>query len=350
MNSRERVLAALNHQKPDRVPCDYFGTPEIETALREHFNVATNDALLECLGIDLRQVLPDYVGPELKAFDNGAFEDIWGVIKAPVRNEFGAYNESQYLPFAEMTSLEQVEKHRWPSADWYDFSTLRDKCRQYEDYAVYLGRPGYMDLINGIAFGRGVEQVLLDIAIEDPVFMAIMEKRANFFLTLCERALDAAGDCIDILFMGDDYGTQNGLLMHPETWRRLFKPRMKAMIDLAHSHDCKVIHHSCGSTRLIMEDFIEIGLDCLQTIQPQAVGMDPAELKQEFGNRLCFHGAIDVQGGLQKATPDEVRQMVRDRIAVMNKGGGYICAPSHNIQPDTPLENVLAMYEEIHDQ
>ena len=347
MTSRERVLAALNHEQPDAVPSEYFGTPEIEDALLKHFGVDSHDALLTCLGTDLRMVEPDYIGPELKTFEDGSFEDIWGVIKAPMQNEFGAYNESSYLPFEEMTTLEQVAAHRWPSPDWYDYSSLPEKCRQYEGYAVYLGRPGYMDLINGIAFGRGVEQVIMDIATEEPVFLELMDRRARFFLQHCDQALTAAKGRIDILFMGDDYGTQNGLLMHPDTWRKLFKPRMKAMIDLAHSHNAKVVHHCCGSSRAIMEDFIEIGLDCLQTIQPQAVGMDPDELKADFGDRLCFHGAIDVQGGLQNGTPEEIRTMVLDRIATMNQNGGYICGPSHNIQPDTPLENVLAMYEAI---
>jgi len=236
-----------------------------------------------------------------------------------------------------------------PVRNWYDFSSLAAKCRHYRGYAVYLGRLGYMDLINGIAFGRGVEAVLMDIATEEPVFLAIVERRARFFLELCERALQAAKGGVDILFMGDDYGTQNGLLMHPDTWRKLFKPRTKAMIDLAHRYDCAVIHHSCGSTRAIMDDFIEIGLDCLQTIQPRAAGMDPADLKAVYGDRLCFHGAIDVQGGLQHGTPVEIRAMVRQRIETMRPGGGTICAPSHNIQPDTPLENVLAMYEAIHE-
>lgn len=347
MNSCERVLASLSHHQPDFVPADYLGTPEIEALLLKHFNVDSHDQLLECLGTDLIKVEPDYIGPELKKFNDGSFEDIWGVIKAPVANEFGAYNESTYLPFSEMSTIEQVESYNWPSAEWYDYSTISAKCQNYKGYAIYLGRPGYMDLINGISFGRGVEKVILDIATKDPVFMAIKEKRAKFFLELCERALDAAKGQIDILFMGDDYGTQNGLLMHPDTWRELFKPNMKDMINLAHSYNCKVIHHSCGSTRAIIDDFIEIGLDCLQTIQPQAVGMDPTQLKKDFGDKLCFHGAIDVQGGLQKATPSEVRQMVRDRVAVMGKDGGYICAPSHNIQPDTPIQNVLAMYETI---
>ena len=347
MSPRERVLSALNHVQPDRVAADYFGTPEVESALRDHFAVTSHDALLDRLGTDLRHVTPKYTGPELRRFPDGSMEGMWGVIRAPMKNEYGEYNEPCYLPFAKMRTLEDVEAHRWPDPDWFDYSTVKPQCRQYKGFAVTAGGFGFMDLINGIAFGRGVEQVILDIATEDPVGMALMDRRAKFFLEHTERILASAGGMIHILCMGDDYGTQKGLLMHPDCWRKLFKPRMKAMIELGHTYGCKVIHHSCGSSRAIMEDFIEIGLDCVQTIQPQAWGMDPNELKSLYGDRLSFHGAIDAQGGLQRSTPDEVRAMVRDRIEVVGKNGGYICAPSHNIQPDTPLENVLAMYETI---
>lgn len=347
MSSKERVMSALNHVQPDRVASDYFGTPEIESALMEHFGVKSHDAILDRLRTDLRKVTPEFVGPERKRFSGGSVEDIWGVVRSPMANEYGEYNEPTYLPFAEVTTLEQVEAYPWPSPDWYDYSTLKDQCGQRDGFAVCTGGFGVMDLINGIAFGRGVERVILDIGAEDPVGMALMDHRAKFWLAYAERALDAADGMIDILCMGDDYGTQNGLLLHPDKWRKLFKPRMKAMIDLAHGYGAKVIHHSCGSTREIIEDFIEIGLDCLQTIQPQAWGMNPSELKGLFGDRISFHGAVDVQGELQRSTPDQVRAMVLDRIRVVGRDGGYICAPSHNIQPDTPLENVLVMYDAI---
>lgn len=347
MTSKERVLSALNHVQPDRVPSDYFGTPEIESALMAHFGVQTHNALLDALGTDIRTIMPEYIGPELKTFPDGSYETIWGDIRTPMANEYGEYAESTYLPFAGMTTLEEVEAFRWPSPDWYDYSTLVDQARSLAGYAISTGSFGFMDLINGVARGRGVQKVLYDIALEDPVGLALMRKRAEFYLAFTERILDAAQGTIDILMMGDDYGTQRGLLVSPDCWRKLFRPHMQAMIELAHAYGCKVIHHSCGSTRQIIPEFIAIGLDCLQTIQSQAWGMDPYELKALYGDRLAFHGTIDVQGPLQRMTPAEVHAYVRERIEIVGKGGGFICAPSHNIQPDTPLENVLAMYEEI---
>jgi len=347
MTCKERTLSALNHAQPDRVPCDYFGTPEIESALMAHFQVKAHNELLNALGTDIRTVMPEYVGPPLRTFPDGSYEDIWGVIRSPLPNEYGEYAEPSYLPFAKMETLEDVESYRWPSTDWYDYSTILEQCRAFEGYAIATGGFGFMDLINGTAFGRGVQQVLYDIALDDPTGRALREKRARFYLEFTERILDAGRGMIDILMMGDDYGTQRGLLMSPATWDRLFRPHMKAMVDLAHSYRCRVIHHSCGSTRQLFPRYIELGLDCLQTIQSQAWGMDPYELKAVYGDRISFHGSIDVQGPLQRMTPLQVRAYVRERIEIMGKGGGFICSPSHNIQPDTPVENVLAMYCEI---
>jgi uroporphyrinogen decarboxylase len=347
MNSRDRVLSALNHVQPDRVPSDYFGTPEIESALLKHFRVQTHDELLAALGTDIRNVMPDYVGPPLKKLADGSYEDIWGTIRTPLANEYGEYAEPSYQPFAKMQTLEEVEAHRWPSTDWYDYSTIVPQCRALEGYAICTGSFGFMDLINGIAYGRGVQQVLYDIATEDPVGLALMQRRAKFYLAFTERILAASKGKIELLLMGDDYGSQRGLTMNPKTWEKLFRPHMKNMIDLAHAYNCKVIHHSCGSTRVLFPRFIELGLDCLQTIQSQAWGMDPYELKALYGNRISFHGTIDVQGPLQRMTPVQVHAYVRERIEIVGKDGGFICSPSHNIQPDTPLENVLAMYQEI---
>jgi uroporphyrinogen decarboxylase len=346
LNHRERILAALSHVQPDRCPCDYMGTPEIDAGLRRLFGADAD--LLDALDTDIRKVGPRYVGPPLRRFPDGSQEDIWGVIRSPMANEYGEYLEPSFLPWKDMTTVEEVEAYRWPRLEWHDFSEVEARCRDLKGYAVGIGGPGWPDMINGVAFGRGVENVILGIATEDPVTLALMRRRASFQLALAERTLEAGRGGIDIVFTGDDYGTQNGLLMHPNTWRRLFRPVLQQFIDLTHSRGAKVIHHSCGSTREIMEDFVQMGLDCLQTIQPRAKGMDPDDLKAHFRGRLAFHGAIDVQGGLQAATPDGVRDMVRRRIRVMGEGGGYICAPSHNIQPDTPIENVLAMYETIH--
>ncbi len=344
MTSRERVRAALSHAQPDCTPCDYFATPEIEAALYSHFGVSTTDALRDRLGTDIRYVAPPYTGPELPTFDDGSTVDIWGVRKRPMPNEYGDYAEPVGLPYNGWRTVEEAERFPWPSADDYDYAAIPALCDRHPDKAIAAGSFGVQDFINGTAFGRGVEQVLLDLALEDPVYLSIVERRHRFYLSYIERTLDAARGRIDLVLCGDDFGSQRGPLISPRSFDRLFAARKKELFDLAHSYGAKVSHHCCGSSRALIPRFVAIGMDCLQTIQPQAAGMNPYELKRNFGDRISFHGAVDVQGWLQRASIPEVRAETHRLMEEVGAGGGFILAPCHNFQPDTPVENVLAVY------
>jgi len=345
--SKERVLTALEHKNPDRCPCDYIGTPEVDEKLKKHFQTDKMEVVLERLGVDIRVVDAAYIGPELRVWDDGRFENYWGSIRKPVRNEAGTYNEAVEFPYAAFKSVEDVKKFNWPKVEWFDYSRLAEDCRRYSEYAVVFGSPGNMDLINGTAYGRGVEKVIYDIGLEDPVGLACMTKRFQCCYEMSESALKAANGQIDILWIGDDYGTQNGLLMSPEKWRKLFFGRLKEMCELGHKYGAKVMLHCCGSTRPLWPGLIEAGVDIYQTVQPEAANMDPAELKAEFGDRICFHGTISIQKTLPFGTAEQVAREVRLRVETVGKNGGLIVAPAHNTQPDTPVENILALYEEV---
>ena len=345
MTSRERILAAFAHEQPDCTPCDYSATPEINQALFQHFGVTTENRIKECLGTDIRHVIPPYTGPELPTYEDGAITDIWGVIRTPMANEYGEYAEPSNLPFAHWTSVSQAEAHNWPSPDCYDYDALPALCEQYSDHAIASGGFGFGDYINGVAFGRGVEQVLFDIALKDPVYLFIVQKRHAFFMEHTERILQAAAGRIDMVFCGDDFGSQRGPLIAPTTFREMFAPLKKEFFEMVHTYGAKISHHSCGSTVDLMPQFIEIGMDGHQAVQPRAAGMNPYELKAQFGDQMLFHGAVDVQGWLQAATVDEVRLQVHRLMDEVGKDGGYILCPCHNIQPDTPIENVLAIYD-----
>jgi hypothetical protein len=262
-------------------------------------------------------------------------------------NEYGQYNESVTWPYAEWKTVEQAEAFNWPSPDWFNYQALPDLCSQYPQAAIATGNNGVQDFINGVSFSRGVEQVLLDIALEDPVYLYIVEKRHQFFLEKIERSLQAAKGRIDFVLCGDDFGSQRGPLISPETFDRLFAPKKKELFDLVHSYGTKISHHCCGSSRELIPRFIDIGMDALETIQPQAAGMNPYGLKKEFAGRITLHGAVDVQGWLQAATPAQVRREVHHLCDQVGQGGGFILAPCHNIQPDTPIENVLAIYDAV---
>ncbi|MCD4726720.1 MAG: hypothetical protein K8R46_03600 [Pirellulales bacterium] len=361
MTSRERVRAALSHSQPDFTPCDYYATPEIHQALLRHFGlkeprsiagemgggaIARDDGgVSERLGTDIRYIEPPYIGPPQPRFDDGSSVNLWGIRRRPMSNEYGEYAEPVEAPYAAWTTVEEAEKFPWPSPDWFDYSAIPALCAKYPDMAIAAGGLHVQDFINGVAFGRGVEQVLLDIALEDTVYLYIVEKRHRFYLAHIERILDAAGGRIDFVLCGDDFGSQRGPLISPASFDRLFAAKKKELFDLIHSYRAKVSHHSCGSNRALIPRFIQCGMDFLQTIQPRAVGMNPYDLKRDFGGKIALHGAVDVQGWLQRATPGEIEAEVNRLMDEVGAGGGFILAPSHHIQPDTPLENVLAVYQ-----
>ena len=363
MIPRERVQTALNFAQPDYTPCDYFATPEIHMALARHFELpepksiagsmggsaaALEDGgVAERLGIDIRCVNPPYIGPPLASFDDGSSMSLWGIRRRPMANDYGEYAEPVGSPYATWTTVEEAEKFFWPSPDWFDYDTVPAMCAKYADMAIATGGSYVQDFINGVAFGRGVEQVLLDIALEDPVYLYIVERRHRFYLAHIERILEAAKGRIDVVNCGDDFGSQRGLLISPASFDKLFAARKRELFDLVHAYGAKASHHCCGSSRALIPRFIDCGMDALQTIQSQAVGMNPYELKAEFRGKIALHGAVDVQGWLQRAKPFEIEDEVNHLMDEVGTGGGYILAPSHHIQPDTPLENVLAVYRAI---
>lgn len=344
MLSRERVQAAFTHNQPDFTPYDYFFTPEIHQALLQHFGVTQEDEIRERLGTDIRYINPPYIGPPLPTYDDGSTMNIWGIRKKPMPNEYGDYAEPVNFPYASWKTVEEAEAFPWPDPDWFDYGAIPALCEQYPDFCIATGSFSVQDFINGVAFGRGVEQVLIDIAMEDPVYLYIVEKRHRFYMEMIERTLEAAKGRIDMVLCGDDFGSQRDLLISPRTFDRLFSAKKKEFFDLVHSYGAKVSHHCCGSSLKLIPRFIEIGMDALQTIQPQAAGMNPYSLKKQFGSQLTLHGAVDVQGWLQSATPEEIEKEVLQLMELVGAGGGFILSPCHNIQPDTPLENVLALY------
>ncbi len=347
MTSKERTLCALNHSEPDATPCDYYATPEIEAALLRHLHIVSRDTLLDTLGTDIRRIDPPYRGKPLLSFDDGSFMNIWGIRKKPVPNEYGDYAESIDPPYASWTSVEEAERFPWPDPDNYDYDALSALIDRYSDKAIAVGGTSVQDFINGTAFGRGVEQTLIDIAVRDPVFLLIVEKRHRFYMRYIERMLESGKGRIDIVLCGDDFGSQRGLLISPEDFDELFAAKKKELFDLAHAYGAKISHHCCGSSRELIPRFINIGMDALQTIQPQAEGMDPYDLKRGYAGRICLHGCMDVQGFFQRASRSEIEAETNRLMDEVGKGGGLIIAPSHNIQPDTPVENIIAFYETI---
>ncbi|MDX1358831.1 MAG: uroporphyrinogen decarboxylase family protein [Clostridia bacterium] len=346
MNSRERLYAAINYEPFDRMPTHYYGTPEIHKALMEELDVDSKIEIYERLGADLRHVSPDYIGPELKRFEDGSREGLHGEIYSKISFGHGTYDEPSYLPFENVDDPEDLTNHRFPSADWYDYSKVKKKCKELEGFPIEIEGAGTPDFINGIARYRGVQKVMYDIALEDPVFLGLVERRHEFLIEKTERTLKAADGLVDIVGMGEDLGNQNGLLISPDSYDRLFREKHQAFIDLAHKHGAVAMMHCCGSCRKLIPTFIEMGLDILEVVQVDAAGMDITELHDEFYGKIAFCGSISVQHTLPWGTVDDVVREVELRKKLFGKGG-MIIAPTHAIQAGTPVENILALYKTI---
>ncbi len=367
MTHRERVLTALRHEQPDRVPLELGSTIDSSIVmaayerLKAHLGVTApnviinqmmqtakvDEPVLQALDIDVRAVLP---GPPDRGgdvfFPDGSYRDEWGVVR--VRSAGGIYYDQLQFPLAGDISLQDILNYPWP--DPTDEGRVRGLKEQARHITQELGCAAVLNLpsafVHQSQYLRGFADWYMDLAanhkLAEALFDAILEVR----LAICEKQLREVGQEVDVLLGSDDLGLQNGLMMSPETYRKLIKPRHKRYFDLMHQlSPAKVLFHTCGSVVDIIDDLIEIGVDILNPVQVTAKGMDPARLKARYGDRLSFWGAIDTQHVLPHGSVEDVKREVELRIEQLGRGGGYVLGAVHNIQPDVPVENILAMFE-----
>jgi len=345
MTAKERVLSAINRERLDRIPCDYWGTQEVTNRLKKHFGVDKDLDLWKKLGIDkIIGLAPPYIGPPLA--DN---EDIWRVRYKPksYTDEGAAYQEICYSPLADLETVEEIEtNYTFPKPDWFDFSTIEDECRKYPENAIECGYASPFFIYNNI---RGLEKSLIDLANNKEYAYYVIDKICGFLYSFHERLFEAGGGLIGIAEVTDDFGTQSGPMISTEMFDEFFKTHFQRLIRLVKDFGIKVFHHDDGAIRPLIPRMIELGIDVLNPIQWRLPGMDPAELKKDFGKVLCFHGGVDNQKTLPFGNPKEVEKEViylLDTLA--SNGTGYVLAPCHNIQPITPVENIITMYETVH--
>jgi len=192
---------------------------------------------------------------------------------------------------------------------------------------------------------RGMEQVLVDLITDDPAGLLLIKRRVDIQLEVLRRTLEAAHGQINFVWLGEDLGTQRGPTISLELYRKHLRPRHQQFIDLAKAYGLPVMIHTCGSSSWAYDDFIEMGVDAVDTLQPEARDMAPAYLKQRFGHRLAFHGCISTAGPVATGSVDEVVSDCRRTLDIMMPGGGYCFAPTHALQDNSPTANVVAMYE-----
>jgi len=339
MTSRERWLAVLRREKPDRVPMDYWATGEATNNLMRHLGVDTEAALFERLHIDRPLAVgPRYVGPPP---EKGA--DIFGVRSKSVDYGTGVYNEVANNPLARFNSVEEIEAdYTWPDPDWWDYSEIPQQIEGREDRPIQGGGSEPFLLYKSL---RGQEQGMMDLLLNPEMVHYCLDKLFHLAYENTRRIYEAIPGKVMITYVAEDLGSQESLLFSPAQIREFLLPRMKRMMDLAHQAGAYVFHHTDGAARAILPDLIEIGIDVLNPIQWRCKGMEREGLKRDFGDQVIFHGAVDNQYTLAFGSVEEVRREVVDNLRILGAGGGYILAPCHNIQAVSPPENIVAMYD-----
>lgn len=339
MTPKERWLAVLERKKTDRIPMDYWGTPEITLILQKYLGCETRHDLLKKLHVDFVVNLePQYVGPELRS----GF-DVFGCRGQRVKFETGAYWEIVEHPLAKFRSVSEIEdNYAFPDPDWWDYTDISNQLIGYEEYPVAGGGSEPFLIYKNL---RGLEQAMIDLADNPEIVHYCLDKLFDLAYQNTLRILEAVPGKVTYCYVAEDLGGQHNLLFSPVHIREFLFPGMRRMIDLTHQAGAYVFHHDDGAISQILPGLVELGIDILNPIQWRANGMDRATLKQQYGSRLVFHGGMDNQYTLPFGSVEEVRQEVRDNLSILGAGGGYILAPCHNIQPITPVENILAMYE-----
>jgi len=368
LTPRQRVVAAIEHRTPDRVPVDITPVADLYLKLKEYLGLTFHEEIkpnlameviphprvLEALGVDLISVkLGSGRAPKPPARTDGLVQDIWGVLYKQVQQASGSYYEVVHSPLAHAT-LDDLEQYPWPDPDVPGrLEETAAAARQFYEGTnlALVGRFGGPIIETAVNL-MGFENWLMAVASAPEFAGRLLEFITDIMIEMDRIGLEAAAPYLQIFKVsGEDLGMQTGPLYSMRTFRTLLLPPLKRRWQAARqvldavNPSCQIMLHSCGSVRRFIPDLIEAGIRILDPVQPLAAEMDSAGLKKDFGDRLTFHGGVDIQKVLPFGTPEEVAAEVQRCVAGFGAGGGYILCPSHNIQADTPPANIVAMCE-----
>ena len=350
MTSKERLRAAADHRRIDR-PCSSLRcTSEAWTTLRDHLGVSTNQEALDELDIDMRWVRLPFIGPAERSGATLGSEgtDFWGCHTREVKTGYNSYFEFDYHPLADACSPQEVADHDWPDIEWWNYPAIQEQideacAREPRSILFFAGgafeTPWYM---------RGMERFLMDLHEHPDIQEEICTRVADYYIARAERVLDVAKG-VDLIGSGGDIGTQRGMMVSPDMWRKRIKKHTQRLITPFRDKGCMTFYHSCGSVVEVIEDFIGMGLHFLDPVQVGAAGMDPENLAARFGGRIGFHGAIDEQELLPNASAAEVYEETIRTIDILGAKSPIIVSPCHQVQGDTPPENVVAVFDAVRD-
>jgi uroporphyrinogen decarboxylase len=309
--------------------------------------VVPDDAILCRFDVDARPiVLGTPLGRPERKLSEDTLLDEWGVTWAKHGGSHYINSDGPFCDLADPT-LQDLEKAEWPDpADPGRYQGLRHRAKKLHeetDYAVILNFG--VGLVHQCQYIRGFGTWLEDLLLR-PVFAeALIDRVVDIWIEIANRALEEASDYIDLVMYGDDIATQNATLFRPSLYRQMIKPGHKAMADAIKRYSKPIVYHSCGAVYPLIPDLIEVGIDALNPVQVSAANMETARLKREFGRELSFWGGVDTHKVLPTGTPAEVREEVKRRIDDLHNHGGYVLSAVHNLQPEVPAENIVAMYE-----
>jgi uroporphyrinogen decarboxylase len=343
MTSRERVLHTLAYRETDRAPANYSAHDGVTQRLMQRAGVRDYEELLQYLNVDMRRVWFGYGQPNSGVDSEGYERTMWGIRVNPTKPDSDP--AKAVYPFDEDTTVDDVYGFEWPSADALDYSGVKQQCERFCDDYVTFGGP-WFPFFHEVGWTVGQENLFMWMITKPEVLQAIIDGFVSYEVSVLERFLQACEGKLDVFYMGNDFGCQRGLVISPAMWEKFFRRPLQRFFDIAHDFGCKVMKHSCGGVRDIIEPFIEDGVDILDPVQVRAQGMSFDSLARDFGGRIVFHGSIDTQETLPFGSQEDVRAEVRARRECTCKQGGYIMTGSQEFIEDIPLDNILAMYDE----
>lgn len=351
MSAKERVRRTFEFEKTDRVTIGYETNEGIHARLSAALGIQDGnmELVMQALGVDYRGISAPYTGPSLFTAPEGRRVDpLEGCRMRWVEHEGGGYWDFCDFPLAGAAD-EEFDAFPVPNPDDFDYDAALGQAKGYDGkYGLYVGGAGIPDIINSNGRIMGMEDVLCNLITENEAAMRFIRRRADFHLKYLERTLDRCRGHIDFMWLGEDLGTQIAPMISLKLYRAAFKPIHKSFCDLAKAYGVPVLVHTCGSSSWAYEDFIEIGVRGVDTLQPEAANMSPKYLKDHFGGRLNFRGCISTAGPLAYGAKGDVAQNCMETLELMMECRGYHFAPTHQIQDNTPVENVIAMYNSAH--
>lgn len=329
------------------MPCDLWATDEVMQRLRADLGCADDAEVWRTLGVDKCVFLaPRHPRAKENTWHIPSLFSVWGIPtqQVPYLEGEGVYEEAVAPPLAHATTVAEIERYPWPKAEEWDYESLLTECLKWPDYPIVGAsyEPFYL-----YCRLRGMEQALEDLVENPAIADAMMERIFDVSAGVVKRSLQEAGELMDFIYVAEDLGTQESLLMSPRVFRRHIKPWLARMIDLGLAHGVHAFHHDDGAIAPLLRDLIEIGIDVLNPIQWRCKGMEREQLARRFGHDVVFHGGVDNQKTLPFGTPEDVRREVAENIHIFADCKGYVVAPCHNIQVNTPTRNIVALYDAV---